>query len=77
MKIKYDALIQTLLILILSSGFNNAVNAQDNRNDTIPSKSIELPRGCKLVLDQKIDLTDTISVEIITGIVIFCLRYKN
>jgi hypothetical protein len=57
-----------MLILILCSGFNNAVHGQDSRNGTIPSKIIELPQGCKLVLDPKIYLTDTISIEIVAGI---------
>jgi len=68
MKIKYDVLIQTVLVLILSSGFSIVIYGQDSRNDTIPSKIIELPQGCKLVLDPRIDLTDTISIEIVTGI---------
>jgi hypothetical protein len=67
MKRKYDVLIHTMLILILCSGFNNVVHGQDSRNDTIPAKIIELPLGCKLVLDPKIDLTDTISIEIVDG----------
>jgi len=68
MKRKYAVLIQTMLILILCSGFNNVVNGQNSRIDTIPAKIIELPLGCKLVLDPKIDLTDTISIAIVDGI---------
>ncbi|HEX7468416.1 MAG TPA: hypothetical protein VF324_07515, partial [Methanobacterium sp.] len=68
MKREYDVLIKTILILILCIGFNNVVNGQDIRNDTLSAKIIELPLGCKLVLDPKIDLTDTISIEIVDGI---------
>jgi hypothetical protein len=68
MKRKYDALIQTMLILILFSAFNNDVHGQDSRKDTIPGKIIELSQGCKLVLDSTINLTDSVSIEIIDGI---------
>ena len=68
MKREYYVLIQTMLILILSCGLNIVVHAQDSRNDTIPAKIIELPLGCKLFLDPKMDITDTISIEILDGI---------
>ena len=68
MKRKYDVLIPTILILNLCSGFNNVVHGQDSRNDSIPSKIIELSQGCKLILDPKIDLTNSISIEIVDGI---------
>jgi len=68
MKRKYDVLIQTMLILILCIGFNNVLHGQDSRKDTTPGKIIELSRGCKLVLDSTINLSDSVSSEIIDGI---------
>jgi len=68
MKRKYDVLIQTTLILIFCSGFNNVVHGQDSRKDIMPGKIIELYRGCKLVLDSTINLTDSVSIEIVDGI---------
>jgi hypothetical protein len=65
---KFNVLIQIILILILCNGFNNVAQGQDNKQDTIPAKIIELSQGCKLVLDAKIDLTDTVSIEIVDGI---------
>lgn len=44
--------------------FNAIVQCQD----TIPSKVIELPQGCKLILDANIDLEDTVSIQIVKGI---------
>ena len=68
MKRKYDVLIQTMLILISCSAFNNVVHGQDSRKDTMPGKIIELSRGCKLVLDSTINLPDSVSIEIVDGI---------
>lgn len=68
MKRKFDVLIQTMLILIMCSGFNIVVHGQDSRKDTIPEKIIELSQGCKLVLDAKINLADTVSIQIVDGI---------
>ncbi len=65
---KFNVLVQYLLILILCDGINNVVHGQDSKLDTIPPKIIELSQGCKLVLDAKIDLTDTVSIEIVDGI---------
>ena len=48
--------------------FNNGVHGQDSRKDTIPGKIIELSRGCKLVLDSTINLSDSVSIEIVDGI---------
>jgi uncharacterized protein YjaZ len=56
-----------LLILILCTRFN-IVRCQDSKHDTIQTRIIELAQGCRLVLDAKIDLTDTLSIKIITGI---------
>jgi uncharacterized protein YjaZ len=56
-----------LLILILCTRFN-IVRCQDSKQDTIQTRIIELAQGCRLVLDAKIDLTDTLSIKIITGI---------
>ncbi len=68
MKKKIDVLIRTMLILILCIGFNIVANSQDYRKDTIPGKIIELSKGCKLVLDAKINLADTVSIQIVDGI---------
>jgi hypothetical protein len=68
MKRKYDVLIQTMLVLIFCGGFNNVVDGQDSRKDIMPGKIIELSRGCKLVLDSTINLTDSVSIEIVDGI---------
>jgi hypothetical protein len=58
---------QILLILILCTK-SNIVRCQDSKQDTIQTKIIELTQGCKLVLDAKINLTDTVSIEIVDGI---------
>jgi Predicted Zn-dependent protease (DUF2268) len=67
MKKTYSALIQTILLLILCSEFN-VVHGQESKKDTIPGKIIELSRGCKLVLDSTINLSDSVSGEIVDGI---------
>ena len=67
MKKTYSALIQTMLLLIFCSEFN-VVHGQDSKKDTIPGKIIELSQGCKLVLDTKINLSDSVSSEIVDGI---------
>lgn len=68
MKKRFYILKHILLILIFCARFNNVVHCQDSKQDTIPAKIIELNQGCKLVLDAKIDLADTLSIKIITGI---------
>jgi hypothetical protein len=68
MKRRFYIQIQILLILVLSTMFNNVIYCQNSKQDTIPAKIIELAQGCKLVLDTKIDVTDSLSIEIITGV---------
>ena len=68
MKIKYDPLIQTMLILVFYTGLSSALYGQDNKQDTLPAKIIELSQGCKLVLDPNINLSDSVSGEIVDGI---------
>jgi|GEM_PF-2647282 len=67
MKKTYGVPEQTILILIFCIGFN-VVYGQDSKKDTIQANIIELPQGCKLVIDAKINLTDSVSREIIDGI---------
>ena len=62
---KFNVLIQFLLILILCNGINNVLHGQDSKQDTIQAKIIELDQDCKLVLDTKIDTTDSLSIQII------------
>jgi uncharacterized protein YjaZ len=57
-----------LMILVLCVNFNNVMHCQDNKQDTIQIKIIELEQGCKLVLDPKIDKADSVISAIITGI---------
>ena len=57
-----------LLILILFNGVNSILLSQVPEQDSIHPKIIELTQGCKLVVDPKIDLSDTISIRIINGI---------
>jgi Predicted Zn-dependent protease (DUF2268) len=67
MKKTYNALIQTMFLLILCSEFN-VVHGQESKKDKMPGKIIELSRGCKLVLDSTINLSDSVSSEIVDGI---------
>jgi hypothetical protein len=67
MKKTYGDLEQTILILIFCIGFN-VVYGQDSKKDTITPNIIELHQVCKLVIDSKINLTDSVSREIIDGI---------
>jgi hypothetical protein len=64
----FGVLIQISFILILCTKSNDVVHGQDNKQDTIQAKIIYLDQGCKLVLDAKIDLADTVSIEIVDGI---------
>jgi hypothetical protein len=68
MKKRLQIIEKTLLILLLCVIFDNVVHCQDSNQDTILPKIIELPQGCKLVLDPNIDLVDTVSIEIVNGI---------
>jgi hypothetical protein len=65
---KINILIEIILIVVLSTSYNNFIFCQDSSEDTIKANIIELDRGCKLVLDTKIDITDSLVVEIIKGI---------
>jgi hypothetical protein len=67
MKKIHVVLIQTLLLILFCSEFN-IILGQDIKQDTMPGKIIELPQGCKLVLDSTIDLADSVSIKIVEGI---------
>jgi len=68
MKKRFYVQIQILLILGFFSTFTNVIRCQDSIQGTISSKIIELAQGCKLVLDAKMDTTDSLSIEIISRI---------
>lgn len=57
-----------LLALLLFSGVNSVSLSQVSKQDSIQPKIIELAQGCKLVIDAKIDLSDTVSIQILDGI---------
>ena len=59
--------VQTLLLILFCTEFN-IILGQDIKQDTMPGKIIELPQGCKLVLDSTIDLADSVSIKIVEGI---------
>ena len=61
-------LVKILIILVLFARLDNLVYCQDSKQDTILPKIIELPKGCKLVLNSRIDMADPVSIEIINGI---------
>jgi hypothetical protein len=61
-------LVKILIVVVILTRLDSGVYCQDSKTDSISPKIIELPQGCKLVLDPKIDLTDTISIEIVDGI---------
>jgi hypothetical protein len=61
-------LVIILIVLILFARLDSVVYCQDSKQDTIPPKIIELPKGCKLVLDANIDPTGSLSLEIIKKI---------
>jgi len=64
MRTKLNYPVKILLILLICIGFNTVTQCQDKTQ----SKVIELPRECKLVLNETIDLNDSLSIEIINGI---------
>ena len=64
MSINFNYLTKISLILIMCIRFNDTVLCQD----IATSKVIELSQGCKLFLDADIDLTDTVSINIVNGI---------
>ncbi len=68
MKRKLFILSQILFLLFLRAGCENIIYCQNSKQDTIPTKIIGLSNGCKLVLDAKINLADTITIEIVNGI---------
>jgi hypothetical protein len=57
-----------LLALILFSGVNSVSLSQVSKQDSIPPKIIELSQGIKLVIDANINLSDTVSIQILDGI---------
>jgi hypothetical protein len=73
MREKSNYLIHISLILMMFPGFLVALECQA----TEPSKTIELPQGCKLVLDSKINQADSIIVAISTGICDYVKRIQK
>jgi hypothetical protein len=57
-----------LIILVLSVNGKDTLHCQDRSRDTTTAKIVELSRGCKLVLDAQIDTSDSLSIQIISGI---------
>ncbi len=57
-----------LFLLIASAATNNTLRCQEKLRNTTAEKIIDLPRGCKLVLDPKIDTAESLSLKIINGI---------
>ena len=68
MKRILDILIQILFLIVLSIISENTIYCQENPQNTKQEALIELPQGCKLVLDANIDLTDIVSIKIVDGI---------
>jgi hypothetical protein len=68
MKKTFCTLIAIVLIIIVFNGAHSVLLSQVSKQDSLPPKIIELAHGCKLVLDAKIDLADTLSIEILDGI---------
>lgn len=68
MKRKYQIVRMILPIIFLFTMFNIVLFSQDIKQDATHAKIIELPRGCKLVLNTTVDATDSLSIEIINGI---------
>ena len=64
MRVRINNLIKILLVLIICIGLNNTTLSQDKA----PTKVIELTQGCKLCLDSNIDLTDSVSMNIVNKI---------
>ena len=60
--------IEIFCLIILSITSVNTIYCQENSQNTKQETIIGLPQGCRLVLDAKIDTTDTLSIEIIKGI---------
>jgi hypothetical protein len=68
MKKQYQIMRMILPMIFLFTMSNIVLFGQDIKQDTTHAKIIELPQGCKLVLDTTIDVTDSLSIEIINGI---------
>jgi uncharacterized protein YjaZ len=68
MEKKYQIIKVILPLLLLFMMSNIVLYSQDSKHDTSQYKIIELAQGCKLVLDTKIDTTDSLSIKIITGL---------
>lgn len=68
MKMRIQIISQIIIVLTFCFSFNETVFCQDNERDSNQTKSIELDKGCKLILDANMDLTDSISSEIVDGI---------
>jgi uncharacterized protein (TIGR02145 family) len=60
--------ISTLALFIVCIGFEGTAYSQDTDQDIGSSQSVLLPQGCQLALDPRLELDDSISVEIINGI---------
>lgn len=48
--------------------YSNIAFCQNDNENGIHTNTIELEQGCKLVLDANIDVTDSLSIEIVNGI---------
>ena len=59
---------QILFLFIVCAVSNNTLHSQEKSNDTIAVKIVDLTQGCKLVLDTKIDTTNSILIQMISGI---------
>jgi len=65
---KFNASILILFILMLFIMFDSSVYCQDSERDSSAVNAIKLSQGCQLILDSRLDLADTQSIEIISGI---------
>jgi hypothetical protein len=58
-----------LMVAILLNGFLvNSIYCQEIKQDTSKIEIFELDKGCKLIFEKNIDLTDSASTEIVEGI---------
>ncbi len=69
MKKTLQITIQVLMVMILFNGFlMNSLYSQEIEPDTSKTKIFELDKGCKLILEKKINISDSASIEIVEGI---------
>ncbi len=57
-----------LMLLVVSAASDNTVRCQEKSKDTMVAKTFGLAQGCTLVLDARIDTTDSLAVQVISGI---------